>query len=196
MLDKVSAHKNRGKYTRLTSYTSYLACACSKVWQLVTQYIGTNNVTCLQTNVDVCYTCWLRRLHFVSTSPFLLSRPAHFHCVNVSAFNTWMCSFSISNSGHWGVWKIFSLKFRKILTVDCPELRDSATYKLNKFKPPRNYQLESILKKLSHLWVVSQCLFLRSILVGKGICRSHRELACLQKHPWLLHPSSNSTPQR
>ena len=129
----------------------------------------------------------LRRLHHdcVSTSPFLLSRPARLHCVNVSAFNAWMCLFSISNSGHWGVWKIFSSKSRKILIVDCPELRDSATYKLNKFNHPRNGQLKFILKKLLHYgWCCNvyyhcrQCLSLR-LIVGKGIYHSHGELTLL-----------------
>ena len=45
----------------------------------------------------------------------------------------------------------------QILMVDCPELRDSATYKLKGLRPPGNGSLEFSLKKLSHLWAALRC---------------------------------------
>ena len=124
-----------------------------KSQQFYTQYIGkVQTMLCvynLQCDIDVCTPELLhlaiRRncitllvpAHFhvemrYEPVSFLLSRPKRFHCINVSPFSASMRLFSISNSGHWGVWKIFSSKSRKIRMVDCPELRDSATYKLKR----------------------------------------------------------------
>ena len=55
------------------------------------------------------------------------------------------------------IWKTFSSMSLKILMVDYPELRDSATYKLKRLKPSGNGQLEFILNALSPLWAVLRC---------------------------------------
>ena len=111
-----------------------------KSQQFYTQYIGkVQTMLCvynLQCDIDVCTPELLhlaiRRDCITLLVPAILSRPERFHCINVSPFSASMRLFSISNSGHWGVWKIFSSKSRKIRMVDCPELRDSATYKLKR----------------------------------------------------------------
>ena len=68
---------------------------------------------------------------------FLVSRPAHLHSCKVISFELSSLLFSANNSWQCPAWDTLPSKLRNsLIIVDCPELRESATYKLKRLEPP------------------------------------------------------------